>query len=225
MTKDRKSVVLVIAPHPDDETLGCGGTLLRHLNEGDDVHWLIVTSVLEEDGWAPNYVAEKNKQIDLVNANYGFLGKHQLGFPAAGLDALPFRQIVEAIEKVINAVCPTTLYIPSGYDAHTDHQIVFSATTASAKWFRAQSIKEIYSYETLSETNFSFADKAFDPNVFVNITDYLEKKCDILTQYSTEISEHPFPRSEKAVRALAELRGSQSGCNAAESFQLVYRFV
>ena len=225
MIENRKSVVLVIAPHPDDETLGCGGTLLRHLDEGDDVHWLIVTSVREEDGWASSYVSEKNKQIDLVNEQYGFLEKHHLGFPAAGLDALPFRQIVEAIEKVINSVHPTTLYIPSRYDAHTDHQVVFSATTASAKWFRAKSIKEILCYETLSETNFSFSDKVFAPNAFVDITNYLEKKCDILTQYSTEISEHPFPRSEKAVRALAELRGSQSGCNAAESFQLVYRFV
>jgi len=225
MTSNQKSVVLVIAPHPDDETLGCGGTLLRHLDQGDDVHWLIVTSVREEDGWSPAYVAEKNRQINLVNEHYGFLEKYQLGFPAAGLDAAPFRRIVEAIEKVINSIHPTTLYVPSRWDAHTDHQVVFSATAASAKWFRAKSIKEIVCYETISETNFSFSGNVFDPNVFVNITGYIERKCVILTQYTTEISEHPFPRSEKAIRALADLRGSQSGCEAAEGFQLVYRFV
>ena len=225
MTSNQKSVVLVIAPHPDDETLGCGGTLLRHLDQGDDVHWLIVTSVREEDGWSPAYVAEKNRQINLVNEHYGFLEKYQLGFPAAGLDAVPIRLIVEAIEKVINSIHPTTLYVPSRWDAHTDHQVVFSATAASAKWFRAKSIKEIVCYETISETNFSFSGNVFDPNVFVNITDYIERKCAILTQYTTEISEHPFPRSEKAIRALADLRGSQSGCEAAEGFQLVYRFV
>ena len=173
MDYDRKSVVLVIAPHPDDETLGCGGTLLRHLGKGDDVHWLIVTSVREEDGWTPAYVAEKNRQINLVNEHYGFLEKYQLGFPAAGLDTVPFRLIVEAIEKVINSIYPTTLYVPSQCDAHTDHQVVFSATAASAKWFRAKSIKEIFSYETISETNFSFTNNVFDPNVFVNITDYI----------------------------------------------------
>ena len=225
MTSNQKSVVLVIAPHPDDETLGCGGTLLRHLDQGDDVHWLIVTSVREEDGWSPAYVAEKNRQINLVNEHYGFLEKYQLGFPAAGLDAVPIRLIVEAIEKVINSIHPTTLYVPSRCDAHTDHQVVFSATAASAKWFRAKSIKEILCYETISETNFSFSDKVFDPNVFVNITGYIERKCVILTQYTTEISEHPFPRSEKVVRALADLRGSQSGCEAAESFQLIYRCI
>ena len=130
--------------------------------------------------------------------------------------------MIEKISSTISKTKPELIYMPFKSDVHTDHKIISQATQSSIKWFRHNSIKKVLMYETLSETNFSFIENdRFKPNTFIDITDYIDDKVETMKIYKTEILEHPFPRSEKSIRALASLRGSQSGFDSAEAFALV----
>lgn len=218
--------VLVIAPHPDDETLGCGGTLLRHIATGDAVHWLIVTSISEALGFAAERIAQREQEIEKVAAQYGFSGVHRLGLPTTRLDAIAKADVVSAIATTIAAVAPDTLYLPYRNDVHSDHAVVFDATVAASKAFRAPYIRRIYCYETLSETEFGLRpdDPGFRPNLFVNIEKWLSRKLDIMALYEGEMAAFPFPRSVECLRSLARLRGSQAACTAAEAFMILREF-
>lgn len=213
--------VLVVAPHPDDETLGCGGTILKHRDQGDTVHWLIVTGMGKH--FPPDRISERVIEIEEVARRYAFSSQHVLNLPAAHLDTVPLGEIVDAIKSVLETVQADTIYLPYRGDAHTDHRIVFDAVIACTKWFRCKSIKRILAYETLSETEFGINPDAngFRPNVFIDISSYLEKKLDILTCYASELGSFPFPRSAETIRALAALRGATAGCTAAEAFMLL----
>jgi LmbE family N-acetylglucosaminyl deacetylase len=121
---------------------------------------------------------------------------------------------------VVNAVAPDTLYVPFRGDIHSDHAVLADACAASSKWFRHASVRRVRAYETLSETEFQIAPDvpAFRPNLFLDITAYVDGKVAAMRLYKSEIAAFPFPRSEAAIRALATLRGSSAGCNAAEVF-------
>ena len=213
--------VLVIAPHPDDETLGCGGTLLRHKSEGDLIFWLIMTCIDEVHGWSADQIRVRDKEIEKIADAYGFSEIHTLALPTAQLDTIPLTDIIEKIGSFIKNLEPEILYTPYAQDVHTDHQLTAKAVNACTKWYRYPSIKRVLAYETLSETESYISDETFKPNVFVNISKHLELKIEIMSIYASEFGDHPFPRSEKTIRALAELRGSQVGYIAAEAFQLL----
>lgn len=217
-----KSIV-VIAPHPDDETLGCGGTLLRHIDEGDTVHWLILTSMHAEYGFAEECIALRANEIREVAELYGFHAVHQLNFPTTRLETIPIGELISAIKNIFQETVPSIVYLPYPGDVHTDHQIAFNAAVSCAKWFRQASIKRILAYETLSETEFGInpMQQTFTPNVFVNITEFSNRKLEILHRYAGETGIFPFPRSTEAVAALAALRGANAGCAAAEAFMLL----
>lgn len=215
---------LVIAPHPDDEMLGCGGTLLALAAHGVTVGWLIVTEMNESYGWASQAVAARQLEIKAVRESLGISDDHlyQLSFPPAKLDTIPLGEVIEQISRVISEFRPSQIFVPHSQDAHSDHRICFEAVTACTKWFRNAFIKRVLSYETLSETDAAMSDVAgFRPTVYVNISEFLQKKCDLLQIYESEMGTFPFPRSEKAVKALAWYRGSQSGFEAAEAFTLL----
>jgi LmbE family N-acetylglucosaminyl deacetylase len=213
--------VLVIAPHPDDETLGCGGTLLKHRESGDIIHWLIVTSLAEEDG-SVTEIARRKKEIEKIRKAYNFASVIPLNFPAMRLDKLSLKEIVTSIGKAINATSPNILYIPNPYDIHSDHRIVYDATVSCSKWFRYPSIKRILIYEVISETEFNQTplSGAFMPNSFSDISNYINKKIEIMKIYKSELARHPFPRSSKNVRALATFRGATAGFRYSEAFVL-----
>lgn len=215
--------ILVIAPHPDDETLGCGGTLLRHKAEGCQVHWLLITGMSEERGFSKERIAKRNEEILLAAQAYVFDSVAQLNLPPAALETLPLGQIIAGISDTINKVKPQIVYVPYRNDAHSDHELVFDAAMSATKSFRYPFIKRVLAYETLSETDFGMKpeDGGFRPNVFVDISSYINKKLDIMEIFESEMGEFPFPRSRKALEALATLRGAQSNCQAAESFMLI----
>lgn len=215
---------LVIAPHPDDEMIGCGGTLLRRNNEGVIVGWLIVTQISEEQGWNSNDVRRRNEEIEKVRYGLDIHENHlfQLGYPTTKLDIVPLGDLIQKMSDVFNSFHPEEVLIPHYGDVHSDHRIVFDSVSACTKWFRYPFVKRIMAYESLSETDYNLdPEKHFHPNLYVDIKNYLDKKVDLLKQYESEISDFPFPRSELSVRALAQLRGSQSGFLAAEAFQLL----
>jgi LmbE family N-acetylglucosaminyl deacetylase len=222
-SKNARPTILVVAPHPDDETLGCGGTLLRHRAAGDRVHWLLMTAMKKESGYGASDIARRRKEIAAVAKRYGFSGTHELNFATSRLDELPMRELVDAVGAVVRKVAPACLYLPHPGDVHSDHRVAFEATAACAKWFRFPSVKAVLAYETLSETEFSIDPGAapFRPQRYVDISAQLEKKLEIMALYASELRAFPFPRSEQAVRALAALRGSAAGVNAAEAFMVL----
>ena len=172
------NTILIAAPHPDDETLGCGGFLLRQLARGSQVHWLIGTEMRSEFGYSKEHMATREAEVAAVAKHYGFSGVHRLGFAAGGLDALPMAQVVDGFGSVVRAVRPDTLLLPFAGDIHSDHRVLHAAGAACGKWFRYPSVKRIWAYETPSESNFSLGDGAgqFTPNLWVDISPHLKKK-------------------------------------------------
>lgn len=214
--------VLVVAAHPDDETLGCGGTLLKHRKQGDLIHWLIVTGIAETAGCCPEQVEIRAQEIDMVAKHYCFSSVHQLELPTTCLDIIPRGDLVKKISSVVQAVRPTILYLPFGSDVHSDHRVVFECAYSCTKSFRFPFIKKICLMETLSETEFAPANgPVFSPNLFVDITEHIEEKIEIMALYPGEMGRHPFPRSPEAARALAMVRGASANCNYAESFMVL----
>lgn len=213
--------IAVIAPHPDDETLGCGGALLRHKSDGDQIYWIIVTTMTEGSGYSPQRMAARDREIRAVSQAYGFDGVFRLDFPSAGLTTATMGMLVQALGKALADIGPDWVYLPHPGDIHTDHQIVNQAGMACCKWFRNKAVKMILVYETLSETHMAdLSGKGFQPSFFVDISAFLEKKLAIMETYESEVAPFPFPRSPEALKALARFRGSLAGTDAAEAFYL-----
>lgn len=213
---------LVIAPHPDDEVLGVGGTLLRRKTEGAELAWLIVTGISTADGWKQEQVERRADEIARVTAMFGFDQVITLGFPTTQLDRVAVGDLVAGISGAFKAFQPEEVFVPHPSDVHTDHRAVFDAAAACTKWFRYPSVKRVLAYETLSETDFGLGTElGFRPNVFVDIAPYLEGKLAAMDIYASEMAPFPFPRSHEALRALAKVHGAASGYYAAEAFQLL----
>jgi len=214
--------ICVIAPHPDDETLGCGGTILKHKKENDKVYWICVTSMKTGNSWSKNDVKRRDKEIEKVVKTYGFDGFISLDFPAKELDSIPLSEIIDSLTQVLNKIKPNILLAPFFGDSHSDHQIIGNSYNALGKWFRYPYIKKIICYETISETEFNIISKEnFKPNKFVDISDFMKKKINIMKIYKSELGDHPFPRSIKTIEALGIMRGSQSGFKFAEAFMVL----
>lgn len=222
-----QSRILIVAPHPDDETLGCGGTLLHHIASGNIVSWLIVTNMHSKFGFTELQVNQRQAEIQQVSEAYGFASVHKLEFPAARLDSIPQVEIISAISHIMNEVKPETVYLPYRGDVHTDHNVVFDAVVSCTKSFRYPFIRRLLCYETISETDFGLnpETRGFIPNSFVDITKYIDRKIEIANIYQTEMGNFPFPRSSEALRSLAKIRGVACGCLAAESFMLLREII
>ncbi len=218
---------IVIGPHPDDELLGCGGTLLKRKKEGDEIAWILVTKITEDGGWSKKEILNKEIQIKNVKKGLGIKDSNffPLNFETTSLEQIPKSKFINSISKIFNKFLPEEIFIPHPGDAHSDHKVTFEAAAACTKWFRYPSIKKVLTYETLSETDASLnREVIFEPNYYVDINETIKDKCELIKIYEGEISNFPFPRSIKAIKALASVRGSQSGFNAAEAFSLLKYF-
>ena len=222
------SKVLVIAVHPDDETLGCGGTLLKHKANGDEIYWVIVTTIKNGyRGWdlkfSEEVIEKRDEEIEKVTKMYDFDGVFKLEFPTMRLDEVSMSELIGTISKVFNEIKPNIVYLPFKSDVHSDHRKVFEASFSCVKTFRYPFIKKILMMETISETDFAPATKedVFVANVFVDVSEFFEKKLEVMQIYESELGTHPFPRSIETIEALAKVRGAQVGNKYAESFMLL----
>lgn len=213
---------LVLAPHADDETLGCGGTLLRMREESPhEALWVLMTRMSEAAGYAPQEMREREAEIARVGHAYGFAETVQLPFDAASLDAVPLAKLIGALAAVFDRLRPQTVLLPHPSDAHSDHARTFAAGSACSKWFRRGELRRVMCYEVPSETGFNLDPNArpFAPTCHVRLTrEHVERKIAVMTGYRTEMAPFPFPRSPESIRALAAVRGSQCGSEAAEAF-------
>lgn len=219
---DRIETVLVLAPHPDDEILGCGGVIARLVDSGKAVDVAIVTR-----GMAPAYPVEQVEQVVAeAKASHALLGvRHSyfLDLPAAALDQVPRAELNAAVRQVILDVQPDTIFVPFVGDIHVDHQLVFSAAMVASRPAGGFRPCRILAYETVSETNWDapFLTPSFVPNIFISIDGYLEKKIAAFEKVASQVKEFPNERSSRALIALAELRGATVHVPAAEAFVLV----
>ena len=211
--------ILVLAPHPDDETLGCGGTLLKHQNSKDKIFCIFLTNLKKNHKMYKKKIEEIKRVSKAYRFDDYFIGK----FNPSTLEDIPKQDIISYLQKIINKIKPDKLLIPFPYDAHHDHRISFECMTVFFKSFRYSFIKEVWMYETLSETNFTenYTKQFFQPNTWVDITDFYQKKIKIFSNYASEYDLSPHPRSFEAIKSLAVLRGSYSNVKYAEAFQII----
>lgn len=222
MTIQKK--ILVIAPHPDDETLGCGGTILKHKSQSDEVNWMIVTKAYSEDGWSEKLISDRENEIKMVYDMYGFNNLYRLNYPTTRLDTIPFSEMIKSLNKNIHDFKPQIVYLPNFSDIHSDHQIVFKAAWSVLKSFRSPFIERILMYEAISETEYMapLSGNAFQPNFFSDITDFFDSKMEIMRIYKSELMLENLPRTIEVIEAQARYRGSRIGVRYAEAFSILF---
>lgn len=215
--------VIVISAHPDDEILGAGGTLLKHKKSGDELAWLIITGVDEANGFTKERVRSRELEIAQVAECIGFSKVYKLHYPTMGLSPEIVNEMIPKISLIFSEFEPEVIYVMNRSDAHSDHRYTFDAVAACTKSFRYPFVKNVLMYECISETEFApiLPEKVFQPNYFVDISDFFKRKIEIMQIYSSELGEHPFPRSNRNIEALAVHRGANIGTEYAEAFQLI----
>ncbi len=210
--------VLVFAPHNDDEILGVGGTMARYIADGAEVYVCEVTASLVEE-------YKKKLQGEALNAHktLGVTETYFLNLTVVELPHEGIRKFTGSVSEVVKKIVPDVVFLPFYGDIHTDHTAVANAVMVAVRPLVAPFVKEVYMYETLSETgwNYPTADKTFIPNVYFDITDFFERKTDAMKAYASQLRQYPHPRSIEALRALAQYRGSNVGVPLAEAFMCV----
>lgn len=215
---------LFVAVHPDDETLGCGGTILKRVAGGSRVSWAIVTGP-HEPAWSREVVDRKLREVEAVADAYNIASVHRLGFASTQLDGVPRSELIEGLRVVMDEVRPDVVYVTHPGDAHAEHGIVFEGVASLLRAFRMASSgpRRLLAYETLSSTDAGapLPGRAFVPQVFVDIGPHIERKLEIMALYETEAQADPLPRGPSAIRALARARGATVGVEYAEAFALI----
>lgn len=214
---------LVVSVHPDDEMLGCGGSILKFSELGFNFSWIILTRISTKHGWDEKTVIEWEKIVKDVSKMYNFNQYYELDFDPGTLDKVGLKTIIGILTPLINEIKPEILFIPNRSDIHSDHKYAFQAIYSCTKTFRYPFINKVLMYECLSETEFSppLFENAFVPNIFVDITKYFAQKLSIFNLYKSEIMDSPLPRSISTIEALSKFRGSYIGKEYAESFMLL----
>ena len=215
-----------MAVHADDETLEAGGTLLKHKAQGDEIYWLLLTgpTSTHPTHFTDEHIRERAERVNRVAEIYGYKELIYLELPTQLLHTLDLRDIIQKISIVFKRIQPNIVYTMYSNDVHSDHRVAFDAIYSCTKSFRYPFIERVYMMETLSETEFAPAISAasFVPNVYVDITPYVDRKLEIMSMYETEVMQEPYPRSLSSIKALARVRGSRAGVMYAEAFMLLY---
>ena len=218
--------ILVISSHPDDEILGCGGTIARLVKEGCDVYTLILgEGITSRDKKRERAKREKEirglkEQIHKANKMIGFKEDFIYDFPDNRFDTVPLLDIVKVIENIKDKVKPDIIFTHYEKDLNIDHQITYRAVITATRPLPNETIKEIYSFEVLSSTEWGYP-LSFSPDVFFDISETMDLKIKAMAEYKTELKEFPHPRSLESIRQNARLWGIKIGLKYAEAFKLV----
>ena len=221
--------VLVVAAHPDDEILGCGGTMALHSQRGDEVYVLIlgegVTSRDEKRDRErrEKEIAELKHQVEAANKIVGTKKTFLFDFPDNRFDSVALLDMVKTVETIKKRVNPDIIFTHHQGDLNIDHQITFRAVMTAFRPMRGEKAKEVYSFEVPSSTEWNAPIPAsyFMPNYFIDVSNTLELKIKAMKEYKSEIMEYPHPRSPEAIRIYARFRGIQVGLEAAEAFEVI----
>jgi LmbE family N-acetylglucosaminyl deacetylase len=216
--------VIIISPHPDDEVLGCGATIARHVYEGDEVMVVIATnaSIGAPELYTRHDVATVRKEAKKAHKLLGVNDTVFMDFPAPALNSYPIYKISLALLEVFKEFKPSVLYLPHPGDLHQDHDIIYRSALVAARPQGEHRIGSIYCYETLSETEWTPIqdNNPFVPDHFVEVTDFFEKKIEAFRCYNSQIRIFPHSRSIEGLIALATFRGATVGVKRAEAFEV-----
>jgi LmbE family N-acetylglucosaminyl deacetylase len=220
--------VLVIAPHADDETLGMGGSIARFISDGHEVHVALLTGA-GQDGCHPFIPAAEfaavRAEFDAALDVLGVKHRHLRNLPAVLVEETPVHEINTVARDLVAETRPDRLYLPFAFDLHLDHRRIFYSFAVQWRAYLplGMGIREVYCYETASETHLApaYLEPAFSPNAFVDISPYIEKKLSALDCYRSQKQAAPLPRSREAIEAQARYRGAQIGAAAAEAFVMI----
>lgn len=211
--------ILIISAHPDDEVIGLGGTIAKHAKKGDKVYVSIISEGVSAQYENKEKFLKLRREACLNAAKY--LGIEKVFFhdlSDAKLDVVSHLEINKIIEEDIQKTNPQRIYTHHWSDLHKDHRLVFESTIVAAR-----KIKEIFCYEILGSTNKKLDVVCFSPNVYIDISEELDKKLKAVSFYETELKEFPHPLSLESITTLAKFRGVESNLKAAEAFVCVKR--
>lgn len=216
--------IAVIAAHPDDEIIGVGGTLIKHVQAGDSVSILIVSEgrssrLAKYEDFDKNiideYICETQKAKEVIGAK----NLKVLKLPNNRLDKLDLIDIIKAIQIELDEIEPQIIYTHFYDDLNIDHRLISQAVVTAARALPGSRIKEILMFETLSSTEQAYAiGKCFSPNLFVDITEFLQQKLLAMKCYDSELRSSPHPRSLEMIEKNAQVWGAKCGVDAAEAF-------
>ena len=221
-----KGKLLVVAAHPDDQVLGCGGTVARLVRAGWEARCLILgegaTSRDERRDRAgrSREISGLKSQTAEANRILGFRKSFSLDFPDNRFDTVPLIEIVKAVEKVKAEFEPQMVFTHHPGDLNIDHKAAFEAVITATRPVAGEPVREIYSFEVMSSTEWAYPG-TFHPDVFYDITATMKRKLDAMRRYKTELKEPPHPRSLDGIRACASAWGFKNGMGYAEAFQTV----
>lgn len=215
-------IILVVAAHTDDEAMGCGGTIARHVFEGDKVHLLFMTDGVSSRDTQAGEASERLSAAHLAAKIMGVSSFTNLHFPDNRMDSVPLLDIVKEIEDKIQELQPEIIYTHHIGDLNIDHQITHKAVMTACRPQPGFCVKSIYAFEVVSSTEWQNPNfLPFVPNTFVNISLYLGIKMKAVQAYSVEMRKKPHSRSLKHIELLAQHRGNSVGIEAAEAFMLL----
>jgi LmbE family N-acetylglucosaminyl deacetylase len=214
--------VLVISAHMDDETLGMGGTIAKHVAAGDNVAICIVCMRAYGHKFDPDLVLQDKAECEQAAKTLGCSDLRFLDLRDELLDER-LLDVIVPLEECVLDVRPSTVYTHHRGDSNQDHRAVLQASLIACRSISAFKVSRLLSYEVPSSTDIAppFPENAFQPNFYVDISDFLETKCEALNAYPGELKEFPHPRSLKGVQTLAQKRGMEAGFQAAESFSVI----
>ena len=223
MNADKR--ILVVCAHPDDETLGCGGTIARLSRKGYTIEGLILGRGAEARGGSNTGVEELRRQAEAGAFLLG-LSLEFKDLPDNQFDTVPLLEIVRLIEHKIDSCRPDCVFTHYPYDLNVDHRLTANAVLTAARPLPGGTVRKIYAFEVPSSTEWNFgAAQQFDPDTFVDIGQTLEIKLAAFECYRTEMRPWPHSRSSEAVEALAKWRGATVGVTAAEAFKSLRRII
>lgn len=214
--------ILVIAPHPDDEVIGVGGTIAKRVKAGNEVYVCIVTKG-QESMFKKEFIEQGRKECREADAKLGVKDTFFLDFPAVMLETVPRYELNGQISEIVKKIKPEEIYIPHRGDMQLDHQIVVDAAMVAVRPRGDYYPKRVYAYETLSETGWNIPNfvNEFIPTVYEDISDFLETKMKAMSIFESQLGAFPAARSIGAIDALAKYRGSIVNVVAAEAFSLI----
>ena len=213
--------ILIIAAHPDDEVLGCAGTILKRKKEGHTISVCIATR--PPLNFPEDKFLEKRKEVEAVAKHLGVSKVYYLEYPTVTLNTIPHNELNRKLFDVITAAKADIVYTHHRGDNNMDHRILFDATLVATRPEPGQRVKEVYSYESLSSTEWGaiVPERAFIPTVFEDITPFIDQKVKAMEIYASEIKAFPHPRSSEGIRLRAQYRGLTVGMTFAEAFVLI----
>lgn len=220
-----KDTILIVAAHPDDEILGCGGTIAKLSNTYDIYSLVLGEGITSRD--SKRHRSKRNSELSTLhqqmkraNKILGIKQVFSTDLPDNRFDSVALLDITKHIEKMVDKLSPRIIYTHFGHDLNIDHQITYQAVLTATRPLPGQIVKEVYAFETVSSTEFNFP-LSFSPDTFSDITPYLDQKIKALAEYKGEMRPSPHPRSLEFVETVAGYWGTRVGLPAAEAFQTV----